>query len=83
VIVKLPEPTPFWAEAFVGSNGMILPKHAFGLRRRQLARRAGQPEPIGTGPYKFTGFKPGDSWFRRDQHRLPHGQPAAISTASR
>jgi peptide/nickel transport system substrate-binding protein len=29
VRVEYPKPTPFWAEALVGSVGMILPKHVF------------------------------------------------------
>ena len=62
VIVKFAEPTPFWAQAFVGSNDMILPKHAFkdyvGANSRDAPANL---MPIGTGPYKCTGFKPGDS----------------------
>jgi peptide/nickel transport system substrate-binding protein len=62
VIVKFPEPTPFWAQAFVGSNDMILPKHAFkdyvGANSRDAPANL---MPIGTGPYKCTGFRPGDS----------------------
>jgi len=29
VRVTFAKPTPFWADAFVGSNGMIIPKHLF------------------------------------------------------
>src|SRR5579872_6358120 len=29
VRVMFNKPTPFWADAFVGSNGMIIPKHIF------------------------------------------------------
>jgi peptide/nickel transport system substrate-binding protein len=62
VVVKFPEPTPFWAQAFVGSNDMILPRHAFrdyvGANSRDAPANL---MPIGTGPYRCTGFKPGDS----------------------
>ena len=62
VIVKFAEPTPFWAQAFVGSNDMILPKHCFkdyvGANSRDAPANL---MPIGTGPYKCTAFKPGDS----------------------
>jgi peptide/nickel transport system substrate-binding protein len=62
VIVKFAVPTPFWAQAFVGSNDMILPRHAFkdyvGANSRDAPANL---MPIGTGPYKCTGFKPGDS----------------------
>ena len=27
--VVFPQPTPFWADAFVGTYGMIIPKHLF------------------------------------------------------
>src|SRR6266478_6039036 len=29
VVVKFPLPTPFWADAFVGAAGCIIPKHLF------------------------------------------------------
>src|SRR5689334_16100510 len=51
----------FWARAFVGPLGMVLPKHLF-----EPYKGARSPEapanlaPIGTGPYLFVGFKPGD-----------------------
>ena len=45
VKVMFDKPTPFWADAFVGARGMIIPKHLLrGLRGRQVARRTGQPE---------------------------------------
>ena len=31
-------------------------------------------KPVGTGPYKFVDFKPGDMVARRDQPELPHGR---------
>jgi peptide/nickel transport system substrate-binding protein len=61
VTVKFKEPTPFWAEAFVGAAGMIIPKHLFadyaGAKSREAPTNL---KPVGTGPYKFKDFKPGD-----------------------
>ncbi|MET4799808.1 peptide ABC transporter substrate-binding protein [Bradyrhizobium sp. LB11.1] len=54
-------PTPFWADPFVGSVGQILPKHHFGDYAGARSREApGNLKPVGTGPYKFIEFKPGD-----------------------
>jgi peptide/nickel transport system substrate-binding protein len=59
--VEFEKPTPFWSDAFVGVAGMIIPKHIFepyagGKSRDAPANLA----PIGTGPYLFVGFNPGD-----------------------
>ena len=61
VRVLFPKPTPFWADAFVGVRGMIIPKHLFadfsGAKSRDAPTNL---KPVGTGPYKFIDFKPGD-----------------------
>ena len=61
VRITYPKPTPFWAEALTGSFGMILPKHVFepftGTKSRENPANV---KPVGTGPYKFADFKPGD-----------------------
>ena len=61
VRVVFPKPTPFWAEALVGNQGPILPKHVFepyiGAKSRENPANV---KPVGTGPYKFVDFKPGD-----------------------
>ena len=56
------KPTPNWYEALVSSYGAILPKHVFGAYVGARAREApANLKPVGTGPYKFVDFKPGDS----------------------
>jgi peptide/nickel transport system substrate-binding protein len=61
VRVTFAKPTPFWADAFVGTYGMILPKHLFkdyiGGKSREAPNNL---KPVGTGPYTFVDFKPGD-----------------------
>jgi peptide/nickel transport system substrate-binding protein len=61
VKVTFKEPTPFWADPFVGVAGQILPKHHFGEYKGAKSREApANLKPVGTGPYKFVDFKPGD-----------------------
>jgi peptide/nickel transport system substrate-binding protein len=61
VRVLFPKPTPFWADAFVGVRGMIIPKHLFADYTGGKSRDApANLKPVGTGPYKFADFKPGD-----------------------
>ncbi|MBL8332570.1 MAG: peptide ABC transporter substrate-binding protein [Rubrivivax sp.] len=61
VRVVFQKPTPFWAEPFVGTTGMMLPRHLFkdyiGAKSREAPMNI---KPVGTGPYKFADFKPGD-----------------------
>ena len=61
VRVRFKKPTPFWADAFVGTRGMIIPKHLFGPYTGAKSREApANLKPVGTGPYRFADFKPGD-----------------------
>ncbi len=61
VRVIFAKPTPFWADAFVGTRGMIIPKHLFadyiGAKSRDAPANL---KPVGTGAYRFVDFKPGD-----------------------
>src|SRR5262249_32230056 len=61
VRVLFDKPTPFWAEAFCSTRGPIIPKHLFEAYRGAKSREApANLKPVGTGPYKFVDFKPGD-----------------------
>ncbi len=61
VRVVFPKPTPFWAEPLVGNVGMILPQHLFGdFIGAKSRENPANVKPVGTGPYKFVDFKPGD-----------------------
>jgi len=54
-------PTPFWSAAFCGPTGMIIPKHLFQAFKGDKSREAPTNlKPVGTGPYRFVDFKPGD-----------------------
>ncbi len=55
------KPTPFWAAAFTGDTGMVVPKHLFEAYKGGNSREAPTNlKPVGTGPYRFVDFKPGD-----------------------
>jgi peptide/nickel transport system substrate-binding protein len=61
VRVVFVKPTPFWADAFIGARGMIIPKHLFADYSGAKSRDApANLKPVGTGPYRFVDFKPGD-----------------------
>src|SRR6185295_4491352 len=61
VKIVFKKPTPFWADIFCGYRGMIIPKHLFGSFKGDKSREAPTNlKPVGTGPYRFVDFKPGD-----------------------
>ena len=61
VRVRFEKSTPFWAGLFVAGGGMIIPKHLFEPYKGANSRDApANLKPVGTGPYRFVEFKPGD-----------------------
>ena len=59
--VNFRKPTPFWPDAFVGTRGLILPKHLYQDYRGARAKDAPMNlRPVGTGPFMITNFVPGD-----------------------
>jgi peptide/nickel transport system substrate-binding protein len=61
VRVSFNKPTPFWADAFVGTRGMLIPKHHFDAYRGAKSREApANLKPVGTGAYRYVDFRPGD-----------------------
>jgi peptide/nickel transport system substrate-binding protein len=61
VKITFKKPTPFWADAFCGVRGMIIPKHVFEAFKGAKSREApANLRPVGTGAYRYVDFKPGD-----------------------
>ncbi|MBE9115163.1 peptide ABC transporter substrate-binding protein [Lusitaniella coriacea LEGE 07157] len=61
VKITFKKPNPAWFAVFVGTEGMILPKHKFAAYRGAKAREApANLMAVGTGPYRVVTFKPGD-----------------------
>jgi len=59
--IDFQKPTPFWADAFVSVRGLIVPKHIFESYKGANSREASANlAPVGTGPYLFVDFRPGD-----------------------
>ena len=61
VKVVFKKPQAFWADAFCGNRGQIIPKHVFESFTGAKSREApANLKPVGTGAYRFVDFKPGD-----------------------
>ncbi|HSW06730.1 peptide ABC transporter substrate-binding protein [Aquabacterium sp.] len=59
VRVVFDKPTPFWPGTY--SITRLIPKHLFGPYIGAKSRDApNNLKPVGTGPYKFVDFRPGD-----------------------
>ena len=75
VRVLFDKPTPYWSDAFVGTVGMVIPKHLFaeyiGAKSRDAPTNLA---PVGTGPYRFAEFRPGDivRGTRNPNYHLPN-----------
>ena len=79
VKIHFTKPTPFWADAFVGVRGMILPKHLFAcLQGRQVPRGADQPQAGRHRAVPVRGLQAGRHRPRRAESRLPHAQPPLL-----
>ena len=75
VKILFSRPTPFWAEPFTAADGMIIPKHLFEKYVGDKSRDAPTNlAPVGTGPYKFLEFRPGDMirGERNTNYHLPN-----------
>ena len=73
--VEFAKPTPFWADAFVGTRGMIIPKHLFEpIQGRQIARGADQPGAGRHRPLSVRGLQARRPGAGQDQPELPHGR---------
>jgi peptide/nickel transport system substrate-binding protein len=56
------QPNPAWYDPFSGGEGIILPEHVFSSQMGAESRNApANLMPIGTGPFKVTEFRPGDT----------------------
>jgi peptide/nickel transport system substrate-binding protein len=61
VRIQFNEPVPYWGRPFTANFGLIVPKHLFEAYRGSNSRDAPTNlKPVGTGPYKFVEFRPGD-----------------------
>jgi peptide/nickel transport system substrate-binding protein len=61
VKITFKDANPSWTLPFVGSEGMILPKHQFTAYKGANSRSApANLMAVGTGPYRVVEFKPGD-----------------------
>ncbi|MGJ3250083.1 MAG: peptide ABC transporter substrate-binding protein [Elainellaceae cyanobacterium] len=62
VQVNFKEVNPAWFLVFMGTEGMILPKHMYDEYVGASSREApANLMPVGTGPYRVTEFRPGDT----------------------
>ena len=79
---RLQEAAAVLGRRLLRRRGMILPRHVFEPYKGARSREApANLKPVGTGPYRFVDFKPGDIVRGRDQPALPRAQPAVLRHA--
>ncbi|MEZ4571704.1 MAG: peptide ABC transporter substrate-binding protein [Thermomicrobiales bacterium] len=62
VTLNFRESNPAWFDPFSGVGGIILPEHILGGQEGENARDAEfNLNPVYTGPYRVTDFRPGDT----------------------
>jgi peptide/nickel transport system substrate-binding protein len=62
VRITFKAPEAAWFLPFVNQNGLVLPQHIFKDGIGDAAKNfPANLKPVGTGPYKVTDFKPGDT----------------------
>ena len=82
--VEFKKPTPFWADAFVGVTGMMIPKHLFeAYKGDEVARGAGEPGPGRHRPIHVRRLQAGRSGAGQDSTRITTCRTGRISTRSR
>ena len=57
--LRFDKPSPFWA-GFVAGRGMIIPNIFRAYKGANSRDAPANLKPVGTGPYRFVEFKPGD-----------------------
>jgi peptide/nickel transport system substrate-binding protein len=73
VRVGFPKPMPFWADAFIGTQGMIIPKHLFEAYKGAKSRDAQTNlKPVGTGPYALSISTPATSGRTKSRLSSPN-----------
>ena len=82
VTLMFAEPNPLWFGGFSGSfYGAVLPSHILGDAIGAAARNHEfNLNPVGTGPYKLTEFRPGDTVLYEVNENYRHADKPFFST---
>jgi peptide/nickel transport system substrate-binding protein len=68
VRVNFKDVNPAWSLPFVGVQGMIIPRHMFeGYNGSNASEAPANLQPVGTGPYRVSKFKPEEILFLGNQ----------------
>ena len=80
----LPEADALLGRSLLRRGGMVIPKHLFEAFKGAKSREApNNLKPVGTGPYQFVDFKPGDIVRGRAESRTTTCRTGPSSTPSR